>query len=57
MKVTLSHWDIGKNFLVSTLIPISASVSHLQSQQYGGVGGAGGGGVMSMVNWPGQQQP
>jgi hypothetical protein len=34
--------------------PISASVSHLQSQQYGG---AGGGGVMNMIQWPGQQQP
>ena len=37
--------------------PISASVSHLQSQQYGGYGGAGGGGVMNMIQWPGQQQP
>ena len=35
--------------------PISASVSHLQSQQYGGYGQQGGGGVMGMIQWPGQQ--
>ena len=32
--------------------PFSVSWSHLQRQQLGG-----GGGVMGMVNWPGQQQP
>jgi hypothetical protein len=36
--------------------PFSVSWSHLQRQQLGG-GGVGGGSVMSMVNWPGQQQP
>ena len=35
--------------------PISASWSHLQSQQYGGYGQQGGGGVMGMIQWPGQQ--
>ena len=35
--------------------PFSVSWSHLQSQQYGGYGQQGGGGVMGMIQWPGQQ--